>query len=321
MNRKVSKTLNYGGIILVMSMLTGISCSSLELRCSGCTLSEAYVDANALELVNAAVKGNSKKVEELVRKGANPNHLENGKVPMLLWTLCAENQEGFEALLKAGADPNLDGTGHGIGDGQSFGSGMFGFRWRGYRFVTTSKIKEGWSATVMAAALRKPEFLHLALKNGGDLNAKKGDGGDSRPLLIASRYANLENIKILLEAGANINIHDEKYAVTSAPELAIAGYSRFDIAIWFLEQGYNHDLQGLGRLAEASNVHDGLQPDKDKLMDMLTKRGVRFPIPGRFIDRGLKTRQIPANEVDDVIRGKKSIWSYPKRPGMENVDP
>nr|WP_232369531.1 hypothetical protein [Leptospira abararensis] len=173
----------------------------------------------------------------------------------------------------------------------------------------------------MAAALRKPEFLHLALKNGGDLNAKKGDGGDSRPLLIASRYANLENIKILLEAGANINIHDEKYAVTSAPELAIAGYSRFDIAIWFLEQGYNHDLQGLGRLAEASNVHDGLQPDKDKLMDMLTKRGVRFPIPGRFIDRGLKTRQIPANEVDDVIRGKKSIWSYPKRPGMENVDP
>ncbi|TGN20267.1 hypothetical protein [Leptospira idonii] len=108
-------------IVIMLSIMTKMSCFSIQLKCANCHLGDAYVDKQALALVNAAVDGDAAKVKKLVSEGANPNHLEPGKVPMLIWTICADSFEGYKALLEAGADPNLGGTGKGFSDIKRYG--------------------------------------------------------------------------------------------------------------------------------------------------------------------------------------------------------
>lgn len=207
-NMKTEKTIAVF-LLTFVSLLTNISCSSFSLQCANCYLSDAYQDKKALELLRAVVNGDSQKIAKLVKEGASPNHLEEGKVPILIWAICANSLDGFEALLIAGADPNLGGTGYGKGNGEGFGNGMFKKR-QGIRIAGSSSIKSGWSAMVFASAFQNSDFLKLAIQYGGELNSFKGDSG-SFPLLVASEYGQLENIKILIKAGADINAHDEKY--------------------------------------------------------------------------------------------------------------
>lgn len=62
---------------------------------------------------------------------------------MLIWTICAQPKEGYEAL---GADPNLGGTGDGYTSP--------GFVGHPFTRGSSSIVYRGWSATVMAAAVR-----------------------------------------------------------------------------------------------------------------------------------------------------------------------
>ena len=252
-----------GGLLMLFAKT---ACSTFYgVGCAGCTLDQAYRDPQALALVRAAVRGNADEVERLVKGGADPNYLEEGSVPMLIWTLCAQNKKGYEALLKAGADPNLGGTGKGFAGSEVIGTA--------FSRTSRSYIKKGWSATVMAAAIEDPFYLRLALKNGGDPNALRGPEPDDRPLLQAAYYGFFENIKILLASGADINVHDDRYRFYTAPELAIGVYGRFDIAVYLLEQGYNHDLQMLLRSCDRS-ANEEMKPYREQLIKMLKARGV-----------------------------------------------
>lgn len=273
------------------------------LQCAGRTLNHAYRDPQALALAEAAVRGNVSEVAALVRHGANANHLEEDAVPPLLWTICADNVEGFEALLKAGADPNLAGTGHGRGDGKGSDVKEDG-----------SIIYKGWSATVMAAGSGRPDFLRLAVQYRGDLNARKGERGYDRPLLHAAYHGLFDNIKLLVGAGADINIHDERFPGNTAPQLAIGVTARYDIASWLLENGYTYDLQGLATTVEASHVplNSERQRWKEKVIDLLRTRGMVFPA-SPLVKNGLKNRQIPLEHIDDLVYGRRSVWDYPEK--------
>lgn len=286
-----------GGLLMVSTT----ACASLH--CAGRALNEAYHDPQAQALVNAAVRGNADDVAVLVKRGANVNHLEDGAVPMLLWTICADNVDGFEALLHAGADPNLGGTGRGRGDGKGHDVKEDG-----------SIIYPGWSAMVMAGGTGRPDFLRLALKHGGNLDAKKGAGGNHRPLLQAAYYGLFENTKILIAAGANVNVHDEQFVGYTAPEKAIGVTGSYDIALWLLDHGYTHDLQRLAAAAEGSYVplDSDQQRWKEKLIDQLRARGLEFPA-SPLVKNGLKTRQIPPEHVNDLVYGRRSVWDYPEK--------
>jgi hypothetical protein len=235
-----------------------------KTQCAGCTIAQPYRDPQALALVKAAVRGDADEVERLVRAGANPNHQEEGSVPMLIWALCAHNKKGFEALLKAGADPNLGGT----------GKGFAGYGVVGAAFTRNSRsfIRQGWSATVMAAAIEDPYYLRLALQYGGDPDAKRG-GPEDRPLVLSARFGFIENVRILLDAGANVNIHDEKFTLYDALNRAIMVYNRWDIVLLLLERGYNHDLKTI-LLHRDDPISDDMRPYRDKVFQMLKERGI-----------------------------------------------
>lgn len=249
----------------MLSMFSLASCFTFgKTQCAGCTADKAYRDPQALALVRAAVRGDADEVELLARAGANPNHLEEGSVPMLIWTLCAHNKKGFEALLKAGADPNLGGT----------GKGFAGYGVVGAAFTRNSRsfIRQGWSATVMAAAIEDPFYLRLALQYGGDPDAKKG-GPEDRPLLKAAREGFIENVRILIDAGANVNVHDEKFIIENAAMNALGSYNRWDIVLLLLERGYNHDLKTI-LLHRNDPISDDMRPYRDKVFQMLKERGI-----------------------------------------------
>jgi hypothetical protein len=277
--------------------------------CAGRNIDEAYKDKIAISLVDAATRGKTAKVAELAHLPGVINKLEDGAVPPLLWAICADDIAGFEALLKAGADPNLTGNGAGVGDGAGHGVKENG-----------SIVYEGWSATLMAAGAGQPGFLKLALQYGGDADAAQGEREPNRPLLLAAYHGLKENMKALLAAGADINIHDRQ---SSAASYALGITGRFDIAVWLLEQGYSHDLQGLASRAESRHVplDDEQQRWKEKLISMLREGGAVFPAsPG--VRRAIAMeRYIPPQDVNDIVLGRKSVFDYPKKdiklnPGM-----
>lgn len=242
-------------------------------------------------------------MRSLVQRGANPNYLEGGSVPSLIWAICADNVVGFKALLEAGADPDLSGNGHGRGSGKRHGVIEDG-----------TIIYEGWSATDAAAASGQPEFLRLALQHGGDPDSAKGKRSNDRPLLQAAYGGLLESVKILVAAGADINVHHDKYGGNTGPELAIAARGRYDIAFWLLEHGYTHSLQALAGTAEASRVplDSDQQLWKEKLIDALQKRGADFPA-SFLVKRGLQEREISTVNVQDLVYGRKSVFDFPLR--------
>lgn len=251
---------------LILSMFSLASCFSFgRIQCAGCTVDKAYRNPQALALVRAAVSGKIDEMNRLVQGGADPNYLEEGAVPMLIWTMCAQNKKGYEALLKAGADPNLGGTGHGYTR-----PGVVGHPFtRG----SSSRVHRGWSATVMAAAIEDPYYLRLALQYGGDPDAKKGEAED-RPLLLAAHEGFIENVRILLDAGADVNIHDERYPNYNAAMMAILGYRRYDIVILLLQRGFIFDLEGIWFYRDYP-VSEEMRPYRDTVLRMLKERGFK----------------------------------------------
>lgn len=260
------KTMNAFTIGGMVSMFSLLSCFSFgKVQCAGCTVDKAYRNPQALALVRAAVSGKVDEVNRLVQGGADPNYIEEGAVPMLIWTMCAQNKKGYEALLKAGADPNLGGTGDGLTS-----PGVVGHPFtRG----DSSRVHRGWSATVMAAAIEDPYYLRLALQYGGDPDAKKGEAAD-RPLLLAAHEGFIENVRILLDAGADVNIHDDRYRDYNAAMMAFLGYRRYDIVVLLLERGFDYDLERLLMLRKYP-IPDEMKPHRDRVLQMLKDRGFK----------------------------------------------
>lgn len=112
---------------------------------------------------------------------------------------------------------------------------------------------------------------------GGNPNADDTGKIDDRPLSNAARQGRLENVKLLVAAGADVNAHDEWG--NSAPNFAIAVTGAFDVVAYMLEHGYTHDLQRLAAGVEIRQIRSDSEqlPWKQKVIDMLKELGVTFP--------------------------------------------
>ncbi|AXE31276.1 ankyrin [Chromobacterium phragmitis] len=296
----------FGRLLLGGVVMTGLSSAAAawgNVRCAGRSLSEAYANPQALELARAAVKGDAARIRELVAQGADVNHQEEGAAPLLMWPICANNVDGFHALLEVGANPNLLTRGHGKGSGVGLDLKEDG-----------SEVRTGFTTMTLAAATANSEFLKLALQYGGDPNFPTEISGalPAPPLFSAAYYGLLENVKILVAGGADINRQDRIEKTLTAASLAIAAQRRYDIAYWMLDNGFVNDLQVLGSFAESSFPNEKWQPWKEKLINALREKGVHFPATSRLKD-AIKNRVIPDGDVEDLIMGRKDFADYPLR--------
>lgn len=142
-------------------------------------------------------------------------------------------------------------------------------------------------------------ILNLLLKYGGNPNAKeisREKSGTFTPFTISCLYGNLDFVKILVNAGAEINAVNEYN--TSALELA-TNSSNPELVMYLIEKGADYK-RVLYKTADGKDkyITDAMREwlfdlkseeykKKMRLVDFLKKNGMDYwktPIPERFLD-------------------------------------
>ncbi len=212
----------------------------------GKSASDVFTDPQTLALVNAACAGDIPKIDTLVKQGASVNATGYRDMTVLIWTMECHNHGGAERLLQLGANPNF-------------------------------KMKQSgdMSAMWLAAGSSDPRWLPMMLARGGDPNIR---AGFQTALMGTIEEGRIHQARYLLAHGADVNEHDSggNTAATYA-----AGLAKFDVVEMLLRHGYDYDLEGL-----ALSVNNRVGPEypksykqMKKVLEMLKKRGVVFPLP------------------------------------------
>ncbi len=236
----------YIAICLLIGVMTTTSVTDGALSTlGGQTIHQTFKDDKVAALIKAAVAGDEKKVALLASQGVNINMMaENGATP-LMWALNSRNHKSVEALLKAGADPNL----------------------------LSDKI--GMSPMNFVPMGDDVELLRLLLKYGGNPNHPGQGRIEELPLSQAAHFGRIENIRLLLDAGAEINSHDQfnESAASSSVDLG-----NFETTAFLIEHGFNYNLVYLARSVKIRQVppNSDAQRWKDKVLQMLKEREVEI---------------------------------------------
>ncbi len=179
---------------------------SLTLALSGAAFAEnAALDK---QLTQAVQFQDITETRALLAKGANANAREGGR-PLLGWAAQSGELGIVDALLQAGANPNVadEGIGHtplmrAIDTQQS----AIVRALLKAKADPNAKASNGRSCLMMAAASRKPEIVAALIEAG--VNVKEVDAEGNSPALIAAQEGSPESLQILRalgKAGANMN--------------------------------------------------------------------------------------------------------------------
>ncbi|WOD09861.1 ankyrin repeat domain-containing protein [Pseudomonas sp. NyZ704] len=221
------------------------SCASMA-RLGEYSIPETYSDPKVKSLVQAVWEEDGTKIELLASKGVDINAVGKGGATPLMWALKKRSHVAVKALLESGANPNL-------------------------------YIEEfGGAAINIVAGGDDPQMLNFLLQYGADPNHPGGGSVLERPLTVAANQGRIENIKILVAAGAELNAHDE-FKQSAATETL--GSAHFDALAYLIEQGYNYDLEKIARGIVFRVVPSGseAQGSKQRVIEMLLDRGVKVP--------------------------------------------
>ncbi len=194
-------------------------------------------------LSEASVNGNAQILAKLLDAGADPNTVSQEGETALMTAARTGNLEALKILVEKKADVNV------------------------------KESARGQTALMWAAAEGHPEAVRYLVAHGADLNAqsrvfdftalkpKAGSvpmnfpRGGFTPLLFAARQGNLEVARILLDAGANVNLGDPDS--TTPLVIAIINY-HYDLAGLLLERGADPniaDKKGRTALYAAVDMH------------------------------------------------------------------
>jgi hypothetical protein len=144
----------------------------------------------ALDLVDASIRGCTDVVQQLLKRGANPNgkarYGGSALVEASFWG--TDHYETVELLLDAGADINQTSS-------------------------------SGWTALMAAVFGNRSRTMDLLLSRGADVNLRSEDGRTA--LILAVQRGNATAVKQLLALGADSTVRDGygKTALVIAAEL------------------------------------------------------------------------------------------------------
>jgi ankyrin repeat protein len=170
------------------------------------SLRTMFPDDDVRDLARAAGRGDLQRVDELVGGGVDVNARGTQDAPPLFWAF--RNLNGFRRLLEKGADPNAI-----FADGNSI------MRWSVY--------------------MEDPTFLELLLEHGGDPNLES-DVLLGSPILLASSYGQLTKLRILIEAGADLDIQDPN---GRTPLIVAADAAEFEVIHTLLISGADFSIR------------------------------------------------------------------------------
>lgn len=220
-------------------MLRAIVGTLIGLSVTGCGRTSGGVD-----IWQAVEQDDVDAIRNYQVSGGNLNVRSwGGSTP--LWTaLEGKNRSSYEVLLECGADPNV--------------------------IMSGGRVVMHW-----AAIEQDPWWLRLALEHGADLNpvnVGRGRPFEGTPMSFAiSDKGTLENVKLLVEHGADINkpLRHNCYPLASA-----LSQNKWDVVLYLLDRGADYARaecgeQFLKHFRELYEMrHQGvfrLKEDRDKL--------------------------------------------------------
>ncbi len=243
-----------------------------------------------LALARAAAAGDTDEVGKLIREQhADPNAISPGGLPLIAWPVLRDNLAGVVALLDNGADPNRAAPGNG-------------------------------HVIVWAAKAADPQLLQAFLAHGGNADTVNAD---REPLaMVAALARRWDNVKLLVEHGADVNAHAHGMAGNTLLGHYSAG--QFDKAEWLLQHGADPgerieqaiDPERVGAQPIIENIYwwpvqanrfPALAQAQRRCQDIVAARGHVAPAEPAHLARlrasqGADPAQLPARDLDRDIR-------------------
>lgn len=220
--------------------------------------------AGGVNVWDAVRANNPGKLETFAKAGGDVNVQKwNGVTPLFV-ALSEEKPQSYKKLLELGADPNIVAS-------------------------------EGRVVVNHAAGTKDSFWLQLALEHGGDPNLRNEAADVNKrgtPLYFAIHMGSFENIKLLMEHGADINTVNE---FGETPLSEAMGTARFDVVLYLLEQGADYNqphprdpLQSFLGLARSRQLEWYCDPEQQRRLtevwQWLEERGVDLDRPGGKLD-------------------------------------
>jgi ankyrin repeat protein len=216
-----------------------IARSALNLR--GRPASDWFSDPKLAELANAAASGNVALIDKLAKEGVPIDGMSSqGELTPLVFALAVENYAGSKRLLELGANPN--------------------------RNVVIDRSKGTLFSFIVMS--NNPTLTELLLQFKADPNVVSNA---DTPLMRAVRHRPI--IELLLKYGANVN-YDDGYGVTAAT--TAAALAELDNVKLFLDAGLNVELDSLALTLQSVRYREDLEPRRRELLDILKAKGAKI---------------------------------------------
>lgn len=185
---------------------------------AGWKAEDYFTDPKTIALCKSIEKKDIPAVNKLIAEGANVKDIGKGNMTPLLWSF-SSGEEFFKILLEHGADPNVVIT-------EDFGLPMV--------------LSPGISVMYLASSTQFPNYCKLCLKHGGDPNLPHTGFYHNTPINAAILANRIDNVKLLIEHGADVNYCDLKNG--SLPPVLFA--PGFDCKLILLEAGASYSQRG-----------------------------------------------------------------------------
>ena len=302
------------------------------------TLLAHEVDVNAREgdgataLHWAVVRDDVELVESLLRAGADVDAANDYGVTPLTLACTNRNAAVVEQLLGAGADPNATTE---MGEtalmscaGTGSAAALEALFEHGASNVNAAEKSHGQTALMWAAAQENPDAVRVLLAHGADVHARSathllpvnlGDGDPfeqfvmqpqrgSTPLLMAARNGRIENGRLLLDAGADVN----EQMPTGESALVLAGFSdQGEFAAYLLERGADPDSADAGYTA----LHTAVSRGDAELVKALCAHGAD---PNARLTKGSRLqRNLNFYSLSGKLAGATPFWLAAKYAEVE----
>jgi len=195
------------------------------------------------QLVEASNMGNLEQVKSLIKQGADINFKSNAGITALMKASQGGDLEIVKLLIKSGADIHIKNK-----RGQTALTWTAGFgRLEVAKFLIKSgadvKDYSAYMALQFAIFDKNTKYVKLLVDGGVDVNTIPDDESFT-PLMKASQKGYFDIVKILVSAGADVNVKD-KYGQTALILTASwpTGFDRLDIVKLLIEAGADVNIK------------------------------------------------------------------------------